>query len=107
MKIMGVMNDRPFLPVLVHIGLEFSTVVQGGGEIKEEDVQHLPKYMRLLTRQVFMKRPSPSGVPSAIQKVSVAKITLNKTKLSLLASVTKTVKNHDSFMAKYSANRRA
>jgi hypothetical protein len=104
---MGVMNDRPFFPVSVHSGLELSTVVQGGGEIKEEDVQHLPKYVKLLTSQVFMKRPSPSGVPSAIQKVSVAKTTLNKTKSSLLASVTKTVKNHDSFMAKYSANRRA
>jgi hypothetical protein len=85
---MGVMNDRPFFPVSVHSGLELSTVVQGGGEIKEEDVQHLPKYVKLLTSQVFMKRPSPSGVPSAIQKVSVAKIT----KLSLLASVTKTEK---------------
>ena len=55
---MGVMNGRPFLPVSVHSGLEFSTVVQGGGEFKEEDVQHLPKYMRLLIRQVFMKRPT-------------------------------------------------
>ena len=59
LRIMGVMNDRPFFPVSVHSGLEFSTVVQGGGEIKEEDVQLLPKYVKLLTSQVFMKRPSP------------------------------------------------
>ena len=99
MKIVGFQNDRPFFPVTVHSGLELSTVVQGAGEIKGEDVQHLPKYVQLLTSQVFLKRPSPSGVPSAIQKVSVAQSTLNKTKLSLLATVTKTVKSTDSYMA--------
>ena len=39
------------------------------------------------------KRPDPSGVPPAIQKVSLA-----KSKLSLLASASKTVKTQDSLM---------
>ena len=99
MRIVGFQNDRPFFPVTVHSGLELSTVVQGTGEIKGEDVQHLPKYVQLLSSQVFLKRPSPSGAPPAIQKVSVTQSTLNKTKLSLLATVTKTVKGIDSYMA--------
>ena len=55
--------------------------------------------MRQLIKQVFLKRASSFGVPSAIQKVSVANTTLNKSKLSLLASVTKMVKNQHSLMA--------
>jgi hypothetical protein len=99
MRIVGFQNDRPLFPVTVHSGLELSTVVQGTGEIKGEDVQHLPKYVKLPSSQVFLKRPKPSGAPPAIQKVSVAQSTLNKTKLSLLATVTKMVKGIDSYMA--------
>ena len=75
LKILGVMSDRPFLPVSLHSGLEFSTLVQGG-EINEEDINHLPQYMRQLISKVFIKRAdASSGVPSANQKVSVANAT--------------------------------
>ena len=46
-----------------------------------------------------MKRSKPSGPPPATQKVSIAQSTLNKTNLSLLANVIKTVKGIDSYMA--------
>ena len=73
--------------------------MQGTGEIKGEDVQHLPKYVQLLSKKVFEKGSKPLGLPPASQKVSIAKCTLNKTNVSLLASVIKTVKEIDSFMA--------
>ena len=84
LKILGVLNDRPFLPMTLHSGLEFSTIVQGGN-ITEGDYSHLPQYLRTLFGQVFLKRDGTSGAPSAIQKVSVANVTLNKSKLSLMA----------------------
>ena len=99
MRITGLLNDRPFFPATIHSGLELSTVVQGTGEIKGEDVNHLPKYVQLLTKNVFEKRSKPLGLPSASQKVLIAQCTLNKTNVSLLASVVKTVKEIDSFMA--------
>ena len=83
----------------LHSGLEFSTLVQGG-EINEEDINHLPQYMRQLISKVFLKRADTSGVPSANQKVSVANATLNKSKLSLMAQVKQTVITHDGLMAK-------
>ena len=95
LKILGVMNDRPFLPVSLHSGLEFSTIVQGG-YITEEDFSHLPHYLRQLISQVFLKRASPS----AIQKVSVANATLNKSKLSLMAQAKQTVITQNGLMAK-------
>jgi hypothetical protein len=99
LRIMGFQNERPFIPVTIHSGLEFSTVVQGTGEIKGEDVQQLPKYVQLLSKQVFEKRSKPLGLPPASQKVSIAQSTLNKTNVSLLATVIKKVKDIDSFMA--------
>ena len=84
LKILGVLNDRPFLPMTLHSGLEFSTIVQGGN-ITEGDYSHLLQYLRTLIGQVFLKRAGTSGAPSAIQKVSVANVTLQKSKLSLIA----------------------
>ena len=99
MRITGLLVDRPFFPVTIHSGLELSTVVQGSGEVQGEDVNHLPKYIKLLSKQVFEKMSKPLGLPSASQKVSIAQSTLNKTNVSLLASVIKTVKDIDSHMA--------
>ena len=93
MRITGLLADRPFFPATIHSGLELSTVVQGTGELKGEDV-NLHKYVHLITKKVFEKRSKPLGLPSASQKVLIAQCTLNKTNVSLLASVIKTVKEH-------------
>ena len=100
-KITGIVNDRPFLPITLYSAMELSTLVQGSGTVQEEDVKHLPSYIRRLNKQVFEKKPSkPSGMPAADTKVSNVNKTLNKDKLSRIASVILTANNIDSRMVK-------
>jgi ssDNA-binding Zn-finger/Zn-ribbon topoisomerase 1 len=64
------------LPVIriVGIGGERPTLVQGTGEVQEEDVRHLPTYIRRLKHQVIDFKPSkPSEMPPANTTVSIAK----------------------------------
>ena len=85
------MNGGPFLPVSVYSGLELSTLLQGVS-MTEGDYGHLPLYLRTLMDKVLKKRADSEGVPAANPKVSVAKITVDKTKLSQIASATETAK---------------
>ena len=50
--------------------------------------------------KVLKKRADTEGVPSANPKVSVAKITVEKTKLSRIASAKETAKNQNATMRK-------
>ena len=81
-RIPGLLAERPFFPITV-----YSALVQGSGEVQGEDVTHLPKYIQLLSKQVFEKRSKPVGLPPASHKVSIAARTLNKTNVSRLASI--------------------
>ena len=98
-RIQGVLNDRPFLPVTIYSGLEFSTIVQGVS-ISEVNYSHLPQYLRTLIGKVFLKRADTPGAPPAIQKVSVANVTLQKSKMSLIAQAKQMVINQNGMMAK-------
>jgi hypothetical protein len=81
--------------------LELSTLVQGSGEVQEEDVRHLPSYIRRLKQQVIDFKPSkPSEMPPAATTVSIAKKTLNKDKLTRIALVISKANNIDAQMVK-------
>ena len=56
-KITGIVSDRPFLPITLYSAMELSTLVQGSVKVQEEDVKHLPSYIRRLNMQVFDLKP--------------------------------------------------
>ena len=74
--------------------------MQGVRSISEGDYSHLPQYLRSLIGKVFLKRADTSGTPPAIQKVSVANVTLQKSKLSLIVRAKQTVINQNVTIAK-------
>jgi hypothetical protein len=68
-RIPGLLAERSFFPITLYSALELSTLVQGSGEVQGEDVTHLPKYIKLLSKQVFEKTISkPMGLPPASRK---------------------------------------
>ena len=48
----GIVGDRPILPISLYSAMELSTLIQGSGEVQEVDVEHLPIYIQL-KHQVF------------------------------------------------------
>jgi hypothetical protein len=55
-SIPGLLAERSFFPITHYSALELSTLVQGSGEKQGEDVTHLPKYIQLLSKQVFEEK---------------------------------------------------
>ena len=53
-SITGIFSDRPFLPITLYSSMELSTLVQGSVKVQEEDVKHLPSYIRRLNMQAFV-----------------------------------------------------
>ena len=97
-KVDSLVGGRPFLPITMFSGLELSTLLQGGN-IKDGDTSQLPEYLRTLIDKVF-KRADLKGKPAAEPKASVAKVTVEKTKQSLVATATRTAKDMSATMRK-------
>jgi hypothetical protein len=55
-KITGILGDRSFFPITLYSAMELNTLVQGSGGVREEDVKHLPSYIRKLSKHVFEEK---------------------------------------------------
>ena len=49
----GVLGERPVVPISLLTTMELSTLVQGATDVLDDDVEHIPHYIRDLKAKVI------------------------------------------------------